>query len=287
MQTCFQTQNTCIHLLTDPMLATSFRVHIAHQCPGRDQLRKIRFLTHLRDMASNLHSMPPKEPTARETGQDSTVTTSNQAIQSDSRPVKNRTRPSRASTQVKDKDSGASSSSNRRGGFSSLQSTQQSSRSHNPNSTANRRLNNGAGQNSIHSTATSTRPSFLDSQWRTHSTQPSSQQVGTPSTTDTEGLTQALQQLTTEDKVQDTATTTKPTKSRWRTAKPNSNQQTSTNQQTSNNNSATTSGKTLSTSSNPKAKAFHIKAQADLRRSQRQKGTATDLHSIVASWTLH
>ena len=279
-------RKTHIHLLTDHMIQTTFRVRLAHQCPGRDQLRTLRSLTHLRDMASNLNSMPQKEPTGRETGQDSTEITRNQANQSDSRPVKNRSRPSRASTQAKDKDIGASSSSNNsHGTFSSSQSTQHSNRSHNPNSTANRRLNSGAGQNNIHSTATSTRPSFLNSQWRTHSTQASSQEAGTPSTTDTEGLTQALQQLTTEDKAQDTATTTNPTKSRWRTAKPNSKQETSTNQQTSSNNPATTSTKTPS--NNPTAHFFYTKAPPGLRRPQRHQGTATGLHSIEASWTLH
>jgi hypothetical protein len=278
-------RKTHIHLLTDHMIQTTFRVRLAHQCPGRDQLRTLRSLTHLRDMASNLNSMPQKEPTGRETGQDSTEITRNQANQSDSRPVKNRSRPSRASTQAKDKDIGASSSNNSHGTFSSSQSTQHSNRSHNPNSTANRRLNSGAGQNNIHSTATSTRPSFLNSQWRTHSTQASSQEAGTPSTTDTEGLTQALQQLTTEDKAQDTATATNPTKSRWRTAKPNSKQQTSTNHQTSSNNPATTSTKTPS--NNPTAHFFYTKAPPGLRRPQRHQGTATGLHSIEASWTLH
>lgn len=267
------------------MIPTTARVHIAHQCPGRDQLRTTRFLTHLRDMVSNLHSMPPKESTAKETGQDNiTVTPDTQITQSDSRPVKNRIRSSRASNQVK--DNGASSSSNNSRGNSSthMQSTQPSNRSLNPSSTMNRRLKSGAGHNSIHSMATSTRPSYLNSQWRAHSTQVSSQQ--TPPTTDTEGLTQALEQLTTEDKAQETVTTTKPTKSRWRTAKPTSNQQASINQQTSST-PATTSTKTSSNSFNPKAKSFNIKAQADRRRSQRQKGTAIDLHNFTASWIRH
>jgi hypothetical protein len=261
------------------MTLTSLRVHIAHQCPGRDQLRTTRFLTHLRDMASNLHNVPPKEPIMRDAGQDSTENTGTQTPPTGSRPIKNRTRSSRASTQMV--DSGASSSNR---GNPSIQSTQPSNRSHNPKSTVSRRLNSGAGHNSIHSTVTSTRPSYLNSQWRAHSTQPSNQQ--TTSTTDTEGLTQALQQLTTEDNPQDTATTTKPTKSRWRTAKPINNQQTSSKQQTSTN-PATINTKTPSTTSNPKAKPSNPKSQSDLRRSQRQKGTATGLHNFEASWTHH
>ena len=264
------------------MIPTTIRVHITHKCPGRDQLHTTRFLTHLRDMASNLRNMPPKEPTARETGPDSTEDTKTKATQTDSRPARNRTRSSRASTQAK--DSGASSSSNNnnssRGNSSThMQSTQPSNRLLNPSSTLDRRLNNGAGHNSIHSTATSTRPSYLNSQWRAHGTQPISQQ--TPSTTDTEGLIQALEQLTTEDKAQETVTTTKPTKSRWRTAKPTSNQQTSTNQQAS---TTPVTTKTPSNKFNPKANPFNIKAQAGQRQSQRQKGTATGFHSFSTTW---
>lgn len=252
------------------MNAATLRVHIARQCPGKNQLRTTRSLTHLQDLPISVHNMPPKEPTVKEAGQDSTETSDIQTSRSGSRISSNKDCPPQASVQTK--DSGASS--NNHTGNSSTQSTQHFNHSYNPNSTVHRRLNTGVGQNSIHNTATSTRPSYLNSQWRTHSSQQ------TPPTTDTEDLTQALEKLTTEDKQQDTVTTTKPTKSRWRTAKPSSNQQTSSNP-------TTTSTKTPPTNFNPKASPFHIKAQTGPRWSPRQKGTATGLYSFSAPWTRH
>lgn len=186
------------------------------------QIPTYRYLTrkhHLRNsIAKHHYSMPPKEPTQEEIKESTTqdTITPAQDPQQVSRRGKDKIPQSRPARTTKQKDSVPSSSNNNSNhGDSSIQATRQPQHFRNTAPKTITHRNNRPGNNSIHSTATSTRLSFLNSQWRTHSTQQTAP-------TDTEDLTQAMEQLTTQDNSKDakTTTTTGPTKSRWRTAKP-------------------------------------------------------------------
>ena len=175
-----------------------------------------RHRCHLHNViAKHHHSMPPKSPINEEseqnTFQDPTPADNHHRTSKDGKIKVSRPQTGR---NTKQKGSGPSSGSNSSPGDSSILPSNRQQPFRKPPSRTTLHRDNRPGNNSIHSTATSTRPSFLNSQWRTHSTQQ------TP-LADTEGLTQALAQLTTQDNSQDTATSTVgPTKSRWRTAKP-------------------------------------------------------------------
>lgn len=202
------------------MTQTSLCSHILHRWPGDNRLCIYRILMIRRSHLPNViakyhHNMPPngriREGDEQKTQQDTPILAENsQQTSKDGKAKASRSRTGRTSKQ---KASGLNSGSNSRHGDSSIQPTDKQRPFRNPLSQTFVR-NNRPGNNSIHSTATSTRPSYLNNQWRTHSTQQ------TPPV-DTEGLTQALEQLTTQDNSQDTtAPTAGPTKSRWRTAKP-------------------------------------------------------------------
>lgn len=195
--------------------------HIFRQWTRDNQIPTYRYLTrnqNLRNSVAKHHySMPPKDLNQVEPGENNTQDPITPAPDLQHAPkhgkdIMPRPRPARTTEQ---QGNGPNSSSNSNHGDSSTQAThpRQPSRNTVPKATSHR--NNRPGNNSIHSTATSTRPSFLNSQWRTHITRQTAQ-------ADTEGLTQAMEQLTTQDNSKDTTTTTTtgPTKSRWRTAKP-------------------------------------------------------------------
>jgi hypothetical protein len=252
------------------MTQTSLCSHIIHQWPGDSRLRIYRILTrHLYHLPNvrvrNHHNMPPNGPidegTTSNISQDTpTLAEESQRAPKDGKAKAPRSRTGRTSKQ---KASGPSSGSNSRHGDSSIQPPDKQRPFRNPISQTTFARNNRPGNNSIHSTATSTRPSYLNNQWRTLSTQQ------TPPV-DTDGLTQALEQLTTQDNSQDTTVPTAgPTKSRWRTAKPRQ-------QPTNTTTTAPTTTKTPSQNPNIKPNSRQITQAATLpqqqRTSQRKRG---------------
>lgn len=259
------------------MTQTSLCLHILRQWPGDNRLRIYRTLTRhhhllLNIIAKHHHRMPPKGPadegTIPNTTQDTpTPAEDSQRTTKDGKAKAPRSRTGRTSKQ---KASGPSSGSNSRHGDSSIQPTDNQRPFRNPLSQTTFARNNRPGNNSIHSMATSTQPSYRNSQWRTHSTQQ------TPSV-DTDGLTQALEQLTTQDNSQDTTVPTAgPTKSRWRTAKPRQPPTSTT----------TTTTKTPSHNSDIKPNPRRTTQTATLpqqqRTSQRKRGMAIGFLAMKA-----
>ena len=253
---------------------------LVHQWPGDNHLHIYRILTrhhyHLpRTIAKYLHSMPPTGPTGEGDEQNNPHDTQTPAEnpQRTSKDGKTRAPRSRTGRTNKQKASGLSSGSNSKVGDSSIQPTdnQRSYRNTLPQTTFAR--NGRPGNNGIHSTATSTRPSYLNNQWRTHSTQQ------TPPV-DTEGLTQALEQLTTQDNSQETpAPIAVPTKSRWRTARPRQ-------PPTSNTTTAPITTKTPSHNfdmkSNPRQATQAATLPQQTRTSQRKRGMPIDFLRMKA-----
>jgi hypothetical protein len=224
------------------------------------------------------HSMPPMGPTGEGDEQDKPQDTQTpvENPQRTSKDGKAKAPRSRTGRVNKQKTTGPSSGSNSRPGDSSTQPTDNPQPFRNPLSQSMWAQSSRSGNNSIHSTATSTRPSYHSNQWRAHSTQQ------TPPV-DTDGLTLALEQLTTQDNSQDTtAPTAGPTKSRWRTAKPRQ-------PPTSNRTIATTTTETPSHNSNikPNPRRTTQAAQAatvpqQQRTSQRKRGMAIDFLRMKA-----
>jgi hypothetical protein len=262
------------------MTQTSLCLHILHQWPGDNRLRIYRILTrhryHLPNaIAKYYHNMPPNGPIDEGTNPNTTQDTqtpveNSQRTFKDGKAKVPRSRTGRTSKQ---NASGPSSGSNSRHGDSSIQPTDKQRPFRNPISHTTFAQNNRPGNNSIHSTATSTQPSYINSQWRTHSTQQ------TPPV-DTDGLIQALEQLTTQDSSQDTtAPTAGPTKSRWRTAKPRQ-------APTSTTTTASTTTKTPSHNPNIKPTPRQVTQAATLpqqqRTSQRKRGMAIGFLAMKA-----
>ena len=233
---------------------------IHHQIPRI--LTRNHFHLH-KIIARDHHSMPPKGPIGegdeQNTPQDiQTPAEIPQRTLKDGKPKAPRSRAGRTNKQ---KATGPSSGSNSRLGDFSIQPTDNQQPFRNQLSQTTFAQNSRPGSNNIHSMATSTRPSYLNNQWRRHSTQQ------TPPV-DTEGLTQALEQLTTQDNNQATgALTAGPTKSRWRTAKP---------VQPRTSNTASISTRTPSHTSNIKSDPHQTTQAATLpqqtRTSQRKRG---------------
>jgi hypothetical protein len=241
-----------------------------HRSPTRHQLLHNSITKHHHNMAPN----DPKDlETTTETTQETLTPTHNP--QQTSNRGNDKARPSRTTKQARN---GSNSSNNNHGdpGDPSIQATRQQQPSHVPNSKPTFQRNSRPGSNSIHNTATSTRPSFLNSQWRTHSTQQTT-------SADTEDLTHAMEQLTTQDNNKDTtATTTGPTASRWRTTRAAKQPPA---------NSTTTDTAPISTrtrSHNPNAKASNPRTtpaaqpQQGLQPSPRQKGMTIGFPSLKA-----
>lgn len=258
------------------MTQTSLCLHILHQWPGDNRTRIYRILTRhhhllLNIIAKHHHRMPSQGPVDEGTTPNTTQDTPTPAEdpQRTTKDGKAKAPRSRTGRTSKQKASGPSNGSNSRLGDSSIQPTDNQRHFRNPISQTFAR-NNRPGNNSIHSTATSTQPSYLSNQWRTHST------LQTPPV-DTDGLTQALEQLTTQDNSQDTtAPTAGPTKSRWRTAK---SRQPPTN-------TTTTTTKTLSHNSEIKPNQRQTTQTATLpqqqRTSQRKRGMAIGFLAMKA-----
>lgn len=256
---------------------------IVHQWPGGNRLHIYRILTRSHSrlptiIAKHHHNMPPKGPIGDGNEQNKprgtqTPTENSQRTSKDGKAKASRSRTRRANKQ---EANGPSSGSNSRPGDSLTQPTDNQQPFRNSLSQSMWARSDRPGNNSIHSTATSTRPSYHSNQWRLHSTQQ------TPPV-DTDGLTQALEQLTTQDNSQDiTASTAGPTKSRWRTAKPRQ-------PATSNKTTATTTTETPSHNSdikpNPRrttqaAQAATIPQQH--RTSQRKRGMAIEFLRMKA-----
>lgn len=256
---------------------------IVHQWPGDNRLHIYRILTRIHYHLPNIttkdhHSMPPMGPTWEGDEQDKPQDTQTpvENPQRTSKDGKAKAPRSRTGRINKQKTTGPSSGSNSRPGDSSTQPTDNPQPFRNPLSQSIWARSSRPGNNSIHSTATSTRPSYHSNQWRAHSTQQ------TPPV-DTDGLTQALEQLTTQDNSQDTtAPIPGPTKSRWRTAKPRQ-------PPTSNRTIATTTTETPSHNSNikPNPRRTTQAAQAatvpqQQRTSQRKRGMAIDFLRMKA-----
>lgn len=248
---------------------------IHHQIP--------RILTrnhlHLRQIvARDPHSMPPKGPVGEGNEQNKVpqdTQTSAEIPQRTSKDGKAKAPRSRTGRTNKQKADGHSAS-NSRLGDSSTQPTDKQRPFCNQLSQTTFARNSRPGSNSTHSMATSTRPSYLNNQWRTHSTQQ------TPPV-DTEGLTRALEQLTTQDNNQDTGPPTAgPTKSRWRTAKPG---------QPRTSNTASISTRTPSHNSNIKSDPHQTTQAATLpqqtRTSQRKRGMPIDSLRMEACQICH
>ena len=252
------------------MTRTASCLHIVHQWPRDNHFRLYRNLTrhryHLHKIIKHHHSMPPQGPIEEETEQNLSQKTPILAEYTQQTPKDGKFKMPRSRTGRTSKQkatNGPSSGSNSRHGEPSTQPTHQQQPSRETPSHTTLYRNNRPGSNSIHSTATSTRPSYLNSQWRTHSTQQ------TPSA-DTEGLTQALAQLTTRDNSQDTTTPTAgPTKSRWRTAKP---RQTTTCTTTTAPTTTKTPSQTADIKPNPRRTTQAATPQHQQRTSQRQRG---------------
>lgn len=201
------------------MTRTALCLPVIHQWPRDNHIRIYRILMrqhHLHSIITkHRHNMPPRSPA--EEGIDESKTqdtlisaTIHHQTSKDGKAKVSRPHTGRA---TKQKASGPSSSniSSNRGDSSQATNQQQPFRNNLSRHSLHR--DNKPGNNSIHSTVTSTQPSYLSNQWRAHSSQQ------TPPM-DTEGLTQALEQLTTQDNSQDTTTTAGSTKSRWRTVRP-------------------------------------------------------------------
>lgn len=196
------------------MILITPRLQTFHLWPQGSQLGNLRYLAryhilHNNNILNHQQSMPPKEPSKEQTEQETTqnTRTSAQDAPQISQLGQGRVLRPRAGQPTNHRDNGDSS----------IPASYQQQPFHKLNSKTYPKgkigHGNTNGKNSIHSTDTLTRPSFLNSQSRTRSTQQT-----TPS--DTEDLTQALAQLMTQDNSQTTASTIEPTKSRWRTAKP-------------------------------------------------------------------
>lgn len=221
------------------------------------------------------HSMSTEQPIEEVSGQESnqTMDTTTQAPRQplNSKNGKDRTHPSTiVQTSKQTKGSGINGGSKTRP--TTAQATHQPNQPRNSSPHTTQPFRKAiAGHNSIHSTATSIRPSFLDNQWR----KPSIQQQ-TPQTADTEGLTQALGQLTTEDNDQATVPATKATKSRWRTARPHQQQQAT--QQTTMPKNRSSKPKPNSQISQPGTTppiSLRTRSQQTPQTSQKQRGMAT------------
>lgn len=255
------------------MKFTVFRLYVHYLWHRETHFNNFRSLTRHRTLHNNAikHnlSMPPKNPPKEGVEQDTIQDTHKTARDSrrTSQPGQGRVLRPRAGKATQHKDNGDSS----------LPDSQQQQPFHKSNSKPNPPRRRGPGNSSIHSTATSTRPSYRNNQWRSHSSQPQPQQT-TP--TDTEDLTQALAQLTTQDTSHSTTTITEPTKSRWRTAKPR--------QQPSNN--ATTSKpanptKTQSHNSNAKgsqSQTTQTRAKQASRTPDKTRGMIIGFPSFMA-----
>lgn len=180
-------------------------------------------------LSYRLHStfsrtMPPMNPTPEASSQqtENRADAARQTSRQHPRCGKNQTQDSRSgpATQQPATDNGAITTNPTDIPTQSMPHQLHRNQAHNPNSIAGPRQKDHLDRRITRSMATSTRPSFHNRQWRTPDSQPQQHHQAT-SQAGTEGLTQALERLTTEDNGQATATATKPTKSRWRTAKPN------------------------------------------------------------------
>lgn len=188
--------------------------------PGISSIHQVHHLilrTHLSHSLSSYRSVPSMNPTSEATGQQSEKPAKT-PIQPPRRRGRNITRGSRngqgSSHSVTDNGVNTTNPTG-----SSTQNMPHHKEARDTNPLMGSRQNRHQEHKSTHKVATSTQHSFHNRQWRTTDKQPQ-QQLRTPSQPDTEGLTQALGQLTTEDNGQATTSATKPTKSRFRTAKP-------------------------------------------------------------------
>lgn len=208
------------------MKKTTLCLHTIHQWPRRDYFHHLTRYQHLHTNPFNTHrSMSLERPTEEATRQDNNqnLGTTTQAPRQTHKP-----RAGKGKTQLSNKGQtpkhikGNGTNNGNNTNPTTAQDIHQHPKPRNTIHTTQPRNNTQLGHTSIHSTATSTQHSLLSSQWAKPSTQ---QTPSTTATEDTADLTQALSQLTTEDSGQATTKTTRPTRSRWRTAKPQRQQQ--------------------------------------------------------------
>lgn len=191
-----------------------------YRWPGISSIHQAHHLilcTHLSRSLSSHRSIPTMNPTSETSGQQSEKPAKT-CIQPPRRRGRNNTRGSRngqgSSHSVTDNGANTTNPMS-----SSTQHMPHHKEAHDPSPIIGSRQNRHQEHKSTHKEATSTQHSFHNRQWRTTDKQ-QQQQIRIPSQPDTEGLTQALGQLTTEDNGQATASATRPTNSRFRTAKP-------------------------------------------------------------------